>query len=424
MIHFAGMLGFGDLASLAEQGSLFAGAARDKLEQLQAELQPLAERYDVVVANPPYMGSSSLGKWNGKWIKDNFPEAYRDLCTSFIDRGFSLSNNQGYSAMVTMQSWMFLGSYEKLREKLLRNHTISSMAHLGTRAFGAIGGEVVSTTATVFANKKYDVPGTYLRLVDMGSEQEKAAGALEALANPECGWLYKRAAAAYFSIPGSPIAYWASNAVIKAFGNPPLGDVIPVKKGLDTGDNDKYLRLWHEPSFLTLGIGYKDAEEFHSAHARWAPHDKGGEFRRWYGNKDWVIDWAHNGSSLRASSANLRSEQYYFHNAITWCSLSSGLCSFRLSDYGAISNTAGSSMYPATNGVLYLGLMNSSVVQHLFSFLAPTLNYSAGPVGLIPKAAWRKQNQICDLVEKAIELTKVDWDSFEESWDFKKHPLL
>ena len=247
---------------------------------------------------------------------------------------------------------------------------------------------------------------------------------LEALANPECGWLYKRAAAAYFSIPGSPIAYWASNAVIKAFGNPPLGDVIPVKKGLDTGDNDKYLRLWHEPSFLTLGIGYKDAEEFHSAHARWAPHDKGGEFRRWYGNKDWVIDWAHNGSSLRASSANLRSEHYYFHNAITWCSLSSGLCSFRLSDYGAISNTAGSSMYPATNGVLYLGLMNSSVVQHLFSFLAPTLNYSAGPVGLIPKAAWRKQNQICDLVEKAIELTKVDWDSFEESWDFKKHPLL
>lgn len=137
----------------------------------------MAERYDVVVANPPYMGSSSLGKW----IKDNSPEAYRDLCTSFIDRGFSLSNNQGYSAMVAMQSWMFLESYEKLRGKLLRNHTISSMAHLGTRAFGATGGEVVSTTATVFAKKKYDVPGTYLRLVDMGSEQEKAARGSKAL---------------------------------------------------------------------------------------------------------------------------------------------------------------------------------------------------------------------------------------------------
>lgn len=137
----------------------------------------MAERYDVVVANPPYMGSSSLGKW----IKDNFPEAYRDLCTSFIDRGFSLSNNQGYSDMVAMQSWMFSESYEKLRGKLLRNHTISSMAHLGTRAFGATGGEVVSTTATVFVKKKYDVPGTYLRLVDMGSEQEKAARGSKAL---------------------------------------------------------------------------------------------------------------------------------------------------------------------------------------------------------------------------------------------------
>lgn len=244
-------------------------------------------------------------------------------------------------------------------------------------------------------------------------------GALEALANPDCGWMFWRTAAEFSSVPGSPIAYWASNSAIKAFEHPLLGDVIPVKKGLDTGDNDRFLRYWHEPSFSALGIGYKSADDFLAAHAKWAPHDKGGEYRRWYGNKEWIIDWEQNGSSLRSSSANLRSEQYYFHNAITWCSLSSGLCSFRLSDYGAISNTAGSSMFPETSGALYLGLMNSSVVQHLFSFLAPTLNYSAGPVGQIPKAAWRDEEAIRCLVESSVELTRDDWNSNETSWDFK-----
>ncbi len=163
----------------------FGGFAAEKLKRLQAELEPLSRRYDVVVANPPYMGSSSLGKWMGTWVKKRYLEAYRDLCTSFIDRGFGMSADNGYSAMVTMQSWMFLGSFERLRDKILRNHSISSMAHLGTRAFGAIGGEVVSTTATVFANAKSEVKGTYFRLVDLGSEEEKQAGLnLEALCEP------------------------------------------------------------------------------------------------------------------------------------------------------------------------------------------------------------------------------------------------
>lgn len=170
----------------------------------------------MVVANPPYMGSSSLGKWMGAWVKKHHPEAYRDLCTSFIDRGFGMSSDNGYSAMVTMQSWMFLGSFEKLRGKILRNHSISSMAHLGTRAFGAIGGEVVSTTATVFANAKSEVKGAYFRLVDMGSEEEKQAGLLEALANPDCGWFYRASTSNYKVIPGTPIAYWASKSVLDA----------------------------------------------------------------------------------------------------------------------------------------------------------------------------------------------------------------
>ncbi|MEE0150803.1 MAG: BREX-1 system adenine-specific DNA-methyltransferase PglX [Collinsella sp.] len=258
-----------DLASLAGEGSLFADAARDKLGRLQAELQPLAERYDVVVANPPYMGSSSLGKWNGRWIKDNFPEAYRDLCTSFIDRGFTLSNDQGYSAMVTMQSWMFLGSYEKLRDKLLRNHTISSMAHLGTRAFGAIGGEVVSTTATVFASKKHDVPGTYLRLVDMQSEEAKREGALEALANPDCGWLYLRSGSDYAVIDGAPIAYWLSPGYYKLLSKKErMEDSYEIGSGLSTSDNERFLRRIWEVSFSKISSGKTND-------AKWSLFQKG-----------------------------------------------------------------------------------------------------------------------------------------------------
>ena len=170
-----------DLASLAVEDSLFGDAARVKLEQLLKGLRPLAARYDVVVANPPYMGSSSLGLWTSAWIKKKYPDEKSDLCTSFIERGFTLSRDDGTNAMITMQSWMFLGSYEKMRGKLLRNHSISSMAHLGTRAFGAIAGEVVSTTATVFSNRPADECGAYFRLVDMGGEDEKREGYLEYL---------------------------------------------------------------------------------------------------------------------------------------------------------------------------------------------------------------------------------------------------
>ena len=267
-----------DLASLAGEETIFGGFAAEKLKRLQAELEPLSRRYDVVVANPPYMGSSSLGKWMGAWVKKHYPEAYRDLCTCFIDRGFGMSSDNGYSAMVTMQSWMFLGSFEKLRGKILRNHSISSMVHLGTRAFGAIGGEVVSTTATAFANAKCEVKGAYFRLVDMGSEEEKQAGLLEALANSECGWFYRADTSGFKAIPGSPIAYWASSSLIAAFGRyPQLGDVCSPKAGLSTADNDRFLRFWWEVSNSHVAFDSSNQEimKLNSISFKWFPMTKG-----------------------------------------------------------------------------------------------------------------------------------------------------
>ena len=396
-------------------------AAR-KLEQLQAELEPLSRRYDVVVANPPYMGSNNMNGWLANWTRRSYPDAKRDLCTCFIERGFTLANECGYEALITSDTCMYISSFEQLRRNILSYTTI--ITFIDTRGTNAHPDVFDANAGWVLHNKKADqVLGSYFKLSHPIAEKEERF--LEALANPKCDWAYKRSADAFVSIPGCPIAYWASNATVGAFTNTLLGNTIPVKKGLDTGDNDKFLRLWHEVSVSKIGIGYEDEQSFLLSRMKWAPHDKGGEFRRWYGNKEWIINWDHNGAELRTSSANLRSEQYYFRKAITWSSLSSGLCSFRLSDHGAISNTAGSSMYPPpTDQLLYLGLMNSSVVQHLLSFLAPTLNYSAGPVSLIPKAEWAQIEDIRRAAFDCVSCSKHDWDAFEISWDFKRHPLL
>ncbi len=411
----------GDLASLAGDESLFAATATEKLERLQAELQPLAERYDVVVANPPYMGSSSLGKWNGKWIKDNFPEAYRDLCTSFIDRGFSLSNNQGYSAMVTMQSWMFLGSYEKLRGKLLRNHTISSMAHLGTRAFGAIGGEVVSTTATVFAHKKYDVPGTYLRLVDMGSEQEKAAGALEALANPDCGWLYRVNAETFEAAPSSPIAYWMNKRIWEAYEKGvTFADVGHPKVGMQTSNNDKYLRLWWE---INRSECFSDEMP-----PNWVKYLKGGDYRKWYGNLDYLLHYKKDPSYiLQQPHAKVLDLTYLQTPKCTWTDLTSGEPSFRYAPEDTFYDISGHCFFPDRKDQLFLlAYANSSMVAMLKKAFNSSFHFQCGDLAkiIVPIVSGEERKCIEAISCEQIELSKADWDSFESSWDFKKHPLV
>ena len=228
----------------------------------------------------------------------------------------------------------------------------------------------------------------------------------------------------FSNIPGSPIAYWCSEAMINVFENGvKLGLFAPTKKGLDTGDNDKYLRFWHEVGFNKIGINYKDSIHFSIDHMKWAPHDKGGDYRRWYGNKDWVINWENDGFDLHHSKANLRNEKYYFKKAITWSSLSSGKISFRISNYGAISNTAGSSIYFENDASYLIGFLNSKIAQEILDIISPTLNYSAGPISEVPIIL--KPDQLVEqLSTECCSLSKIDWDSFETSWDFKKHPLI
>ncbi len=407
-----------DLASLASGASLFAGSAEAKLARLSAELAPLAARYDVVVANPPYMGSSSMGRWTAVWVKRNYKDESRDLCTCFIDRGFSLCNDSGTSAMVTMQSWMFLGSFERMRKGILEGHAILAMAHLGTRAFGAIGGEVVSTTATVFSNARQGVPGAYVRLVDYGSEAEKSERLLEALADPGCGWFYRRDASAFEAIPGSPIAYWASESTLLNFARGESIDDISDFTGSQhiTANNDMYLRYWWEVSASTIG-----------KERTWAPYSKGGNFRRWFGNLDMVvrmdkksIDYYRNNPT-----SNCLSERYWYSEGVTYSDITSGRQHFRYFPPIGLFDKKGPVICSlGENLPVALALLNTSVAQKYFDFLNPTMTLQVKDVKSLPFINEAGNPFIARASLESVELSEEDWKNSETAFVFDRHSCV
>lgn len=390
--------------------------ACEKILPLVNQAQALSQKYDVVCTNPPYMGGSGMNSVLSEYVKRCYSEAKSDLFAALIIKCLEFTKQNGYSSLVTMQSWMFLSSFEEMRTKLLTLNTLTTLMHRENMVMGIAFGTAVSVFRKG-AVKGYK--GTYnqIKLADIENAKPKSF--------PVAGNRFAQVSSDNFSkIPGMPVAYWVSEKVYSDFQNTLLGDIAPTKKGLDTGNNDRFLRYWFEINYNKLGIDFSSSIDFTNSTMKWAPHDKGGEYRRWYGNKEWVINWENDGCELRNSKANLRSERFYFHNAITWCSLSSGKISFRYSDYGAISNTAGSSLYPnekMTNNLL--GLLNTKVAQYLLDIVSPTLNYSAGQVSLIPIVLSRNSNEN-EYVKDNINLSKEDWDSFETSWDFKTHPLI
>ncbi|MCF0231525.1 MAG: Eco57I restriction-modification methylase domain-containing protein, partial [Enterococcus sp.] len=256
-----------------------------KLNKMRETVKRLSETFSCVVANPPYLSAGKMDKWPGKWLKDNYKNTKADLFAAFIERGFSLASKEGYNAMVTMQSWMFLGSFENMRADILDNKSITCMAHLGARTFAAIGGEVVQTVATVIQNSKSDTQGSYIRLVDYGDEKSKSSHLIEAIQNPDFGWFYRANSQDFKIIPGSPIAYWACEAVLDAFKNgEQLSDISKPKQGLITGMNDKFVRMWWEVNSNNTSFDSESNEEAVKSKCKWFPNNKGGEFRKWYGN--------------------------------------------------------------------------------------------------------------------------------------------
>lgn len=400
------------------------------LEKTVAKLKPLidigealGQKYDVVVTNPPYMGSSGMNARLSAYVKKNYPDSKSDLFAVFIERCAQMDKRGGYQAMITQHAWMFLSSFEQLRKKLIANEQVVSLAHLGVGTFEDLNSKVVQSVAFVLRSETVKgYTGNYDRLFEKQGLYEDNVMKAKWLVTGTHRFNAKQDN--FSKIPGSPVAYWVSNQVYKDFEEGSLlGTVAPTKKGLDTGENNLYLRFWHEVPFEKIGIGFNSSQEFTKCKKKWAPHDKGGDYRRWYGNKDWVINWENDGFALKNSKANLRSEQFYFKKAITWSSLSSGNISFRLSDYGAISNTAGSSIYIEENDNKLIAFLNTKVCQYMIDIVSPTLNYSAGPVSTIPVLNEKSDDGEC-LADECVEISRKDWDSFETSWDFAEHPLV
>lgn len=401
----------------AAGSSLLVSKLAASLRTIEPALRAISDRYDVVVANPPYMGSSSFNPFMSGWIKKNYPDVKSDLCTCFIERSYDLADKHGYSSMVTMQSWMFLGSFEKMRNRLIDEKTIVSMAHLGPRAFDAIGGEVVSVTAAVLYNSASHMQGAYFRLVDIVGSEPKREKLLEAITNPTCGWFYRADASTFHDIPGTPIAYWASEGINRSFREGrPFHDVCSPKTGVTTGDNDTFFREWHEVSILSIG-------------KKWFKINSGGPFRKWYGNASSVILWENNGAKVRAyPGSSIRNSNYYFRSCITWGKIATNSLSARYSSDSRMFDAVGLCCFADKTYSIeeIIALLNSSTATAFLSIINPTLSFSTGVISAIPamQIPQHYKGPIECTVRNNLLLSKFDWDSQETSWNFRRNPLV
>lgn len=390
----------------------------------------MSGKYDIVITNPPYMGSRNMNAKLKIYLKNSFKNSNRDLFAVFIEKCLDYSKKYGYIAMITMHSWMFLSSFEGLRENLINNITFDSMVHLGARAFEEIGGEIVQTTSFTLRNitiKQYNA--NYRRLVDYNSSEEKK---IQYFRDEN---KYTAKIIEFEIISGLPIAYWISNKMRKAFEmGKPFDKIAKPKVGLQTGNNDKFLRLWFETDINNIGFGFNSRSEAKEKDFKWFPYNKGGNFRKWYGNNEYIVDWENDGFEIRNfkdSNGKLRSRpqnmKYYFKESMTWSDISGRTFGARYCPNGFIFDVKGSSGFPKKEDIHYsLAFLNSCLVPEYIDILNPTLTTQVGDLKRLPLlfSDDNIKEKLNNLVQFNIQISKTDWDFFETSWDFKRHPLL
>lgn len=379
----------------------------------------LQQKYDVVVTNPPYMGGSGMSAKLSDFVKKNYPDSKSDLFAVFIEKCRELLKPTGYQAMITQQSWMFLSSYEKLRDKLIENNIVN-MAHLGARAFEDIGGEVVQTTAFVLSKHNVeDFEASYVRLVDYNSQQAKEEAFLLGSGR------HTARKENFKKIPGSPVAYWVSDNFYNIHNNSNISGYGKSVRGLDTGDNDRFLRLWYEivNTKINFSINNKNIKDY----MKWFPFSKGrGDFRKWFGHYEFIVNYHDNGFEMKKlTGSRVQNAAYYFKEHISWSGISSYKPSFRYFDNGFI--FGGSALFIDSKETLnyILGFLNANTSQKLLETTASTLSFNAGQINDLPIIFSETYSQeISDLVMQNVTLSRIDWDSFETSWDFKRHQFL
>ena len=417
LIEIDKMADYGTLLDQIESQQLI-----DLIDPLLKQAKLLVQKYDVVVTNPPYMPPSPKQK---PYVQKNYPDSKSDLFAVFIEKCHDLTKKNAYQAMITMHSWMFISSFEKLRNKLLINNTIINMAHLGTRAFEDIGGEVVQTTAFIYGNKDIkNYQSNFKRLVKYNSQDLKEEEYLKD-AN-----LFASSALNFSKIPGSPIAYWINKSAINAFNNENrIKNIGTAKVGIGTGNTDLFLKIWFEVDSNKI-----DLEQKSDAGKYWIPINKGGPYRKWFGNNDYIINWKDDGLAIKNYTDIYGKQLSYPRNlrfqgkeSLTWSDISSGAFSMRYSKDGYFFSDVGNSLFLNNPQFKFyvIANCNSKPFSLLNSIINPTIHFKPGNMENMP--CLMRSDLILNVSEiacKCVTNTKQDWDSFETSWDFKVHPLV
>lgn len=405
----------------------------ERLPLLVEQAKIMKNKYDITITNPPYVGNKGMSNNLSKYVKDNYPNSKYDLFSVFIEKCLDFTTENGLTSMITMESWMFLSRFENLRKKLISNTTILNLVHMpyegrGRTSLGINFGTVSFTTRKMNSSKFL---GCYscVRYMDIDNEGVPFTFPVN---NNRLGYSPMER---YKSIPGIPFAYWASGAIEKAFGeNSKIGDFGEAREGMATANNDYFLKLWTEVSYENIGFNYSNREEAKQSLKKWVPYNKGGKYRRWYGNNHYVVNWFNDGDEIRnfkdKKTGRIRSHNYnldyIFKEGITWSSLTSSVFSCRYSENGRLSDSKGPTLY--INELNYLkyifGFMNTKVAQTFLDLTAPTMDYKVGDIAELPIIESEYKVKVDNIVDECISIAKNEWDLYETSWGFKENPLL
>jgi type II restriction/modification system DNA methylase subunit YeeA len=420
------------LRSKNVEGSLFFYRTHEKVLRVLRQADFLSSKYHVVIANPPYMGAKGMNAKLAAWVKNNFPDSKSDLFAVFTERIMELVPKGGFIGLMTPFTWMFLSSYEKLRLHILNKNTITSLVRPEYHAFFE-SAYVPICAFTLFRQTLPSYQGAFIDLQKFYGADLQPVKALEAIKNPDCGWFYRASADDFKKIPSSAIAYWVSKRVLDIFAtSDKLSDISNPAVGLQTGDNDRFIKLWFEVAHSNIGFGLQNRKEAQDSRKKWFPYNKGGEFRKWYGNQEYVVNWENDGYEIRnfgtenggKSKSRPQNTDFYFQECITWSFISSSSFGVRFSPKGFVFDVGGSSLFTEKKNLIFLTtLLCSKITFDFMKVMNPTLNFQVGNVASIPIVE-NKTPLVENIGSQIIDLSREDWDFAETSWDFKSLSLL
>jgi type II restriction/modification system DNA methylase subunit YeeA len=421
-----------DLEAMDLGEQLFLRETHLKVLRVLEQSEALTQRYHVVAANPPYMGGKGMNPTIKRFLQESFSDYKSDLFAGFIVRSLTLSRPNGFLGFMTPFVWMFIASYERLRARLISQATITTLVQL---EYSGFDGATVPICAFSLQNKYHKgFFGGYVRLSDFRGSENQGPRTLEAISDRKCGWFFRANSDSFRKIPGSPIAYWATSKIREVFETGiPLGSKSEPRVGLQTGENARFVRCWHEVDSGKTGFLKPNREKAVESCRKWFPYNKGGDFKRWYGNQEFVVDWERDGVRIRSFKfedgsprSYVRNSDRYFSPSISWSKISSGLPAFRFFPQGFIFDVAGTSVFSSSHGesLDVLGFANSLVAQVILKTISPTLNFEVGHIASLPLLSDSRSSGHRDLIENLVSLARADWDNFETSWDFTDSPLL